>query len=691
VTAEVARLMAPASVAVIGASEDQTKFGGRLYRMLLKHGYAGAVYPINPNRSALFGLKAYPDLASTPAPAELAVMAVPRPMVAPMVETCARIGVRGAIIITSKFSDEGPEGAAIEQAIVRTGRAAGMRIIGPNCLGLISPANKVVLCSSPALDIEVLPVGAIGFVSQSGAMMATLFDRARGRGVGFSHCVSVGNQADLEFCDFVDYCIDDPNTAVICGYLEGLKNPSRFVECARKARAAGKPFLIVKAGRTEGGVAAAFSHTASLAGSFAALEAVCRETGTLLMDDFDAMLLLASALVQHRGRRVSSAVIITTSGGGGAVAADRLAAVSVPLTRLAPATEMAFAEHYSPGQARNPIDLGGRLAGGEAIDIADTTMAIVARDPAEKVALSYLTTSPAMSETAGKLADVAMAADQPALFVMAAGPAAEASRAELVRRGVPFTDSLDEAVRSLRGWVEFSAYAPLAPPVRPAGIVPAVEVSAGVLHPRDVARLFAAYSLPMVAQEICDTDAASMAAVARLGWPVALKAIGPAIVHKTEAGAVALGLASAEALTAAMQAMRARLPGVAEWLVQRMAAGKTELLLGVRNDAQFGPLLVVGAGGVLVELLQDIATARAPVSSATARAMLQRLKVGTLLRGVRGKPPLDIDAVVDVMVRLSWLAHDLQARLQELDINPLLVRWNGATIVDARVMVGEEI
>ena len=667
---DVGPLMAPRSVAVMGASEDQGKFGGRLYRLLLKHGYAGTVYPINPNRKELLGLKAYPDLAATPAPAELAVMAVPRPMVAPMIETCARIGVRGAIIITSKFSDEGPEGAAIEAEIVRTARAAGMRILGPNCLGLISPANKVVLCSSPALDTEVLPTGRIGIVSQSGAMMATLFDRARGRGIGFSHCVSVGNQADLEFSDFIDYCIDDPQTDVICGYLEGLKDPQRFIACARRAREAGKPFLIVKAGRTEGGAAAAFSHTASLAGSFQALEAVCRETGVLLTDDFDAMLLLASALVRHRRRRVRSAVIISTSGGGGAVAADRLASVSVPLTGLAPATGSAFAEHYSPGQARNPIDLGGRLAGGEAIDIADTTMAIVSRDPAEKVALAYLTTSPAMAETAAKLADAAAAGDQPALFVMAAGPAAEASRAEL----------------ALRGWLDLSAYEPYAPPVRPAGLGSAPSVGSGAIHPREVIRLLSAYRLPMVAQEISETDAAALEAAERLGWPVALKAIAPDLVHKTEAGAVALGLSSKEQLTAAMREMRVRVPGPVEWLVQRMAHGDVELLLGVRTDPQFGPQLVIGAGGVLVDLLHDVAVATVPIAPSTARKLLQRLKVAALLCGLRGKPPLDVDAVVDAMVRLSWLAHDLRDQLLELDINPLMVAHTGAIIVDARVL-----
>ena len=311
----------------------------------------------------------------------MVVMAVPRPRVAEMVAHAAAIGVRGGIIITSKFSDEGPEGAALEAEIVRTARAGGMRLIGPNCLGVISPANRLVLCSSPALEVDTLRADPIGFASQSGALMATLFDRAGSRGIGFSHCVSVGNQADLEICDFVQYFLEDARTQVICTYVEGFKDPARFVELARRARAAGKPWLLVKAGRTESGAKAAFSHTASLAGSYEALAAVCRETGVVLMDDLDAMVLLAASLVRFPGRKVRSADILTTSGGGGAIAADRLSEVGIGLTPFAPETSATAWRPLLAGPGANPIDLGGRLAGGEAVEIADETMAIVAPIP----------------------------------------------------------------------------------------------------------------------------------------------------------------------------------------------------------------------------------------------------------------------------------------------------------------------
>jgi acetyl-CoA synthetase (ADP-forming) len=683
--------MAPRSVAVIGASEDQTKFGGRLYRMLLKHGYAGAVYPINPHRAELFGLKTYPEIRATPQPPEMVVMAVPRPRVLEMVAHCAEIGVRCGIIITSKFSDEGPEGAALEAEIVRTARAGGMRLIGPNCLGMISPANRVALCSSPALEIDKLPVDPIGFASQSGALMATLFDRAASRGIGFTHCISVGNQADLEVCDFAEYFIEDSRTQVICAYVEGFKDPTRFIELARRARAAGKPWLLVKAGRTAMGAEAAFSHTASLAGSYEALAAMCRELGVVLLDDLDAMMLLAAGLTRFPLRKVRSATILTTSGGGGAIAADRLAEAGIGLTRFKPQTEQGLSRMFSPGQARNPVDLGGRLAGGEAVEIADETAALIGADPAEDVTLALMTTAPMLARTTGKIADAANAAGKPFLFVMAPGQAADAARAELVARRMPFTDSLDDAVRAVRGWIDWSLGRIGAAPQRPSDLpeAPARELPPGALESSTLFGLLRAYGLPVAEHAICRNREEAGVAAARLGYPVALKALGRDIVHKSDMGAVALNLSSAVELRAALDDMQRRLGALDTFLVQKMARGEAELILGVTSDVQFGPQILIGAGGTLVELLRDVVIAPAPVSAETVLDMLGRLRTYALLQGLRGRPPLDIDGVADTVVRLGWLAHDLGARLKQLDINPLIVRrrGEGCVIVDARALL----
>lgn len=687
-SSDIATILRPRSVAVIGASEDQTKFGGRLYRLLLKHQFAGAIYPINPNRPQLFGLKTYPNLAATPTPADMVVMAVPRHLVPGFITEAASIGVRAAIVITAKFSDEGPEGAALEAEITRIARAGNMRLIGPNCLGLISPANAVVLCSSPALDTDHLIVGEIGFASQSGAMMATVFDRARGRGVGFSHCVSVGNQADLELCDFVEYFIDDPRTSVICTYVEGLKDPARFTALAKRAREAGKPWLMVKAGRTSAGARAAFSHTASLAGTFAALEAMCAETGIVLLEDFDAMILLAAGMARFPNRRVTSAVILTTSGGGGAITADRLSAANIPLTDFAPATIAKLADLYSAGQASNPIDFGGRK-GGEGVDIAGATTSIIGEDPAQDAIAAVLTTSPDMKSTTANIAD---AISKPTLFVMTPGPAADTARAELVGRGLPFTDSLEDAIRAIAGWRAYSAWAAPVPAQRPAYLPqPALPAAAGPLGAADLETLLAAYHLPVAAQAICPDAHGAVQAAARIGYPVALKALGAEIVHKTESGGVILNLASEAELKTAIADLQDRLgPALQALLIQRMTQGEAELILGIIRDPQFGPMVVLGAGGILVELLHDVVMAPAPLSPEAASALLNRLRVAAVLRGIRGRKPLDIAAVVDTIVKLSWLAHDHRDRLAELDINPLIVGQIGCTIVDARALLLEQ-
>lgn len=697
VTADLKALLAPRSVAVIGASEDQSKFGGRVFRMLLKHGYDGAIYPINPNRPELFGLKTYPDIAATPQPADMVVMAIPQPKVRPTIAACAAAGVKGAIIITSKFSDAGPEGAAEEAELVRIARAGNMRLIGPNCLGVISPANRVVLCSSPALDVERLIESPIGFVSQSGALMATIFDRAHGQGIGFSHCVSVGNQADLELCDFVEYLIDDDRTQVICSYVEGIKDPARLIRLADRARERGKPWLMVKAGRTGAGAAAAYSHTASLAGSFRALEAVCRERGIVLMDDTDAMILLAASMARFPGRKVANVAIVTTSGGGGAITADRLTDKGIPLARFQPKTAARLDVVYSPGQANNPVDLGGRREG-EAVDIAGATMQAVADDETVDATLFAITTAPSVSGIAANLADAAIPADKPFIFVLQPGRAADKARQELINRGLPFANNLDEAIRALAGWVDWSAWKPAAPASRPTALPDAPAAGTGALGEAETKALLASYGIPVNRGAIA-ADAAEAARIsAGFAYPQVLKVVSSDIVHKSDVGGVVLDLADAAAVEAAAARMAetiaTRQPGarIQGYLVQEMAASGIELIVGVNNDPQFGPIVMVGAGGVLVELIEDVALAPAPVSPETARAMLARLKIGKLLGGIRGKGSADIEAAADVIVRASWLAHDLQGSLHEIDINPLIVRGagQGAVAVDGRALFRTE-
>lgn len=699
--AAVATLLNPRSVAVVGASEDTGKFGGRALHLLLRHHFAGQIYPVNPNRAELRGLPAYPSVSAIPAAPEVAVLAIPRRHMRRAIEECAVSGVQAAIVITAQFAETGEDGARDERELVQIAQAAGMRLLGPNCLGLFSPANGVVLTTSPALDIDALPAGAVAMISQSGALMATIFDRANALGLAFSHCVSVGNQADLEAGDIVDYLITDPHTQVICSYVEGFKRPERVAQLARAAHTAGKPWLMVKAGRTAAGERAALSHTASLAGSYAVLDALARDEGIVLMDDPDAMILAAAAMARFACPPVRRLAIVTTSGGGGAIAADRLTDAGIELARFAPQTAAALDPLYMPGQAGNPVDLGGRREG-EALGVAAATIAAVAADPQVDALLCAISTAPAIPQTTADLADAALAAGKPFLFYMWPATAADGGRRELLVRNVPFSDRLDDAIRALRAWVTWSSAQPQAPEPRPVGIdaeraaALLATLPPGPVGEQDAKALLAAYGIPVNAGEIVPTPDAALAAAERLGYPLALKLAQPNVIHKTDAGVVALGIENGAALLDAWQAIATNLAryqeraAVEAMLVQQMATGAAEVIVGARLDPQFGPVVLVGAGGVLVEVLHDVQLGLAPLGPAAAEALLRRLRFWPVLAGVRGRPALDIAAVADVVSRVSWLISEHRPRLTELDLNPLLVRAAGVTAVDARAVLAEK-
>lgn len=702
--APVSQILKPESVAVIGASEDLTKFGGRLYKLLVQHRYAGAIYPINPKRESLLGIPAYPSIDKTPTPPDLAVMAVPRDAVKEAVRACAAAGTKAAIVITAKFSDAGPEGAALEREIVEIARAGGMRLIGPNCLGLISPANSLSLCASPALFVERLPVGEIGMVSQSGALMATIFDRAQTRGVGFSHCFSIGNQADMELCDFLDFLIDDADTRVICAYIEGLKDAERFLACARRARAAGKPLLAVKAGRTEHGAAAAFSHTASLAGSYEGFAAACRETGVLLMEDTDAMTMLAACLARQGAPSSVDVAILTTSGGGGAIAADRLTDRKIPLARYTEGTVAALREHFSDeAAAANPIDMGAAKAGGS-IAVSGFAMMRLMEDPQVGVVLCPITTAPDVKRICESIVEGAEAAGggagaKPWLIVLQPGQAGDAAREMLRGRGVFYSDSLDEAIAVVRAYRDYLALAPSERPARPEGLAVAEAGGLEGALGEDAAKaLFAAYGVPVNRGAVAPDAAAAERLAEGFEAPFVVKVASPDIVHKSDVGGVALNLATPADVAGAVREMSARLaeaaPGarIEGYLVQEMRSAPLEMFIGARNDPQFGPMVTVGAGGVLIELLKDVAVARAPVAPEQARAMIDRLAVAPLLRGWRGAGPLDMGALADAVSRLSWMAADLGERFEEMDANPVLVgpEGEGCVAVDARLLLAKE-
>jgi acetyl-CoA synthetase (ADP-forming) len=662
---------------------------------LVRHGFAGEIVPINPRRDEVLGRRAYPAIAAAPTPPDVAILAVPGSSLVATVREAAAAGVGCCVIISTGFAEAGEEGARRQADLVAIARESGTRLVGPNCMGLIVPHHHLALCSSVVLDTDRLADGAIGLVSQSGALMVSIVDRAAADGIGFRYGVSLGNQVDLEICDFLDYMIGEPETGALCVYVEGLLDGGRFRHSLAAARRAGKPVLVVKTGRTQAGVRSARSHTASLAGAWEVFEAVCREEGAVLARDPDDMVRAAHFLIRHRAPRRGGVAILSSSGGGCGIASDRVSELGVPLATLTADSRAQLGELLLPPQADNPVDLGGRRKP-EDVEIAADVTRILLADPGTAYGLIILTSMPFFASRSRLMGEAALAADKPVMIVFTPGAAADAPRRALRELGQFYFDRTEDALRVLALIAEHDALraAPPATPARPAGLPDARELLLpdGPLTESEVKRLLAAYGVAVAPEKLAATPEVAAAAAAALGFPVVLKAVSRRIVHKSDVGAVRLGLASTEAVMVAGREMFATLRDASldteleGFSVQPMIRGEAEVIVGARRDPHFGPVVMVGLGGIAVELLNDVALAAAPIDAERARALVLSLRSAPLLTGARGRPLLDVGAIAETVSRVSWLAADLGARLVDFEINPLIVRraGEGAVAVDGR-------
>jgi acetyl-CoA synthetase (ADP-forming) len=687
----VRQILHPRAVAVFGASEDRGKFGGRITYFIDHHGFEGRIVPVNLRGGQIRGHPAYPRVVDAPGPVDVAILALPPRHIPAALADCAAAGVGCCVIITTGFAEADEEGAALQEEILAIARPAGMRIIGPNCMGLINPGSRLALCSSVVLDTAKLVPGRIGLVSQSGGLMVSLFDRAYGEGIAFSGCVSLGNQCDLELCDFIEYFIADPGTDVICAHIEGLRDPNRFVRAAAACRAAGKRLVIVKTGKTPEGVRAAQSHTASLAGSYEAFAAICRASGAVLTEDPVAMVRIADILVRGPRPKGNGIAVLSGSGGSTGILADRLAGAGFRLARLTPQSRAELREILLPPQADNPLDFGGRRSN-QPDDIAGPVLRILADDPDVQLLVLYLSSTPFFEERTRSLAEKALATGKPVLAVVLPGPAGDPPRRVLRELGCPYYDSTEDLLVVLRGIIDdqqMVAEMATAAAERPADL-PKRTIAAAALP--DPSELVAACGIPLPAARSAPTLDEAVAAAGRIGYPVVLKGDVAGVVHKTDLGLVETGLRDDASVrqawakiegAAGAQGLAGAFKGVT---VQEQVGPGLELIVAVRRDPQFGPFILVGAGGILVELLRDVASAPAPVSPETARRLLRSLRLAPAFGGLRGGPPLEIGAAVDAVVRLSWLAVDLGPQLVDLEINPLIVGrvGEGARVVDVR-------
>lgn len=696
------RFFRPRSVAVIGASQDLASISGQPIAHLQSKGYSGAIYPVNPRYPEVAGLRCYGDVASLPEAPDVGVVAVAASRVPAAIEALGAKGCAFAVVLSSGFAESGEAGAAAQRELAAIARRHRIEVVGPNCQGFMNIADGIhVGFGAPyALDY---PAGALSLTSQSGAFGNSIVMLSSAEGVGLRHYVSTGNEAVTTSLDFIDAMVDDDGTKVIGAYVEGFQDAHRLLGIGRRATEAGKPLVVWKVGNSEAGARAAASHTANLGGATALYRAAFHQAGIVEVDDIGDLADCAKALLPGRRPRGNRLAIVTISGGAGIAMADRAAMAGLVLPPLAEETATAL-KAVLPAFAAiaNPLDVTAAILNDATL--MRTTLERLARDPSvDMIALALAAASGKLAATlAGEVVRLSREFDLP-IFVAWNAPSASNAEAYAIldAAGIPRYQS---PVRCARGigalWSFTEARRRLAQrrqeqplELHDANARASLRAHEGDLTEAAGKRLLATYGIPVTREALAtDADAAVVSADS-IGYPVVLKIQSADITHKTEAGGVRTGIADGRAVAAAfheiMESARrhapaARLDGV---VVQEMVHGGTELILGVANDPLFGPAVMVGLGGVFAEVLKDVVFRLAPVTASEAKAMLRELRGFALLDGARGRPKADVDAVVDVLQRLSALAIDLRDDLAELDLNPLAVlpAGQGVRALDALV------
>jgi acetate---CoA ligase (ADP-forming) len=702
-------LLSPDSVAIIGASADQS-LRGRLTHQLVEHGFPGRIYPVTRSQREVLGHQAYVSVADLPEAPDLAVILVPAAHVVATIEQCAARGIPAAVVISSGFAEEKSEEAAARDAALRAiARRTGMVIAGPNSEGLVNPLRPLVATFSPVFhdaSNPLLPEGSrvrpIAVSCQSGALTFAFLSRGRDRQLRFTYQVSAGNQTVLEAHDYVDYVLDAGGADIFLCYLEGIRDAVRFRAVADKAARAGKPLIVAKVGRSDAGRRAAASHTGALARAGSADDAVFRHHGIIRGEDLDHMVDVATAFAYCRLPRGNRVAVITGSGGSAVWMADILSAHGLDLPVLEDDIQrriMALLPSY--GSALNPID-----ATAQAIGELGYAPLVELVAQSERIDTILLISSLANENRAKKLADemagIMVTIDKPILLstYTTASPAAIAT---LGGAGIPCYTSMPSCARAIRALVDYGAFqqrlarrsaeSPSPSPAR--GEVAGVLAASGPVLTEVAAKaLLARYGVPLPPEALAASEAEAVAAAAKIGGAVALKVQSPDILHKTEAGAVALGRSGDAAVREAYRLVLARAqaahPGarIDGVLVQAMARRGLEIILGIVTDPDFGPMLMVGLGGIHVEVLRDVAFAPVPLATDEALALLAELKGAALLDGVRGDPAADRAALAQLMVALSRFAADHADAIAEIDLNPVIIHavGEGLTVVDALIV-----
>jgi acetyl coenzyme A synthetase (ADP forming)-like protein len=684
---------------VIGASRQRGTIGGEIFHNLLSYGFKGPVYPINPAAAVIQNIKSYPTVEAISDPVDLAVIVVPAANVIEVATACARKGVKALVVISAGFSETGPEGKARQSELLNVCRGAGMRLIGPNCMGIANTNAAVLLDATFAPGVP--PRGRVGFSSQSGALGLAIMEFANSLGLGISTFVSVGNKADISGNDLLRYWESDNDTDVILLYLESFGNPKKFSEIARRVGRK-KPIAVVKSGRSAAGARATSSHTGALiAASDLTVDALFRQAGVVRTDTlaelFDVAALLANQPLPP-GPRVG---IITNAGGPAILCADACEARGLEVPVLSESSQARLRTFLPAGASvGNPVDMIASAPAEhyrQAIEIVGTD---------ENIDSLIVIFTPPLVTHADDVAKSIVKAVQhidnskPVLSVFLSANAApkELRTTKLCIPAYSFPETaaiaLARATRYRQWRDRRETYAAKFQDIRTdeaaAVVAAALARGEGWMTPDEVAKICSCYGLPLIEQRVVANAEDAGAAAAEMGGTLALKAIAPGILHKTEAGAVRLGVNGAEAVRIAAREMSSNLSAQGHspsgFVVQQMAKRGVEMLVGVVHDPQFGPVVACGAGGVQVELLRDVSVRLTPLSNEDAAEMIRELKTYPLLTGFRGSAALDVTALEEGLLRVSSMVEDLP-QIAELDCNPFVVHESGASILDARIRV----
>lgn len=691
----------PSSIAIIGASRDAMKIPGLLLSFLRKNRFPGQIYPVNPNYPDIDGLKCYPSVTAIDQPIDLAIVIIPARAVLDALHECAGLGVKNTVIISSGFAEEGGDAIAMQDAIAALAKRSGMRISGPNAEGFFNEIGRVAATFSPTVDVKpdqprlIATRKRIGIVAQSGGIGFAIYHRARALGIALSYVISTGNESDLGAGEFLDYMVQDPLTDVVLLFIEGIRDTDRFLAAAQRAAETGKPVIVTKVGRSGAGERAAASHTASMAGWSAAYDAVFAKYGFIISDDLDEAVAIAALLTSTplpKGNRVA---VVTVSGGAGIWGADALAGQGLQVPELSAPLQAAIRGLIPAyGSPRNPIDItaqavhsGGLQKTIELLDESDEVDAILVM-----ISLSSETRMPFKQPELSPLID---AQRKPIVFWSYTLPSTFA-RTGLAASGVVVLSGLTHLAVALRQMAARARFRLASPAEEESARLPdlSAHLTAATLSEYDSKALLRAAGVELPVEILVQERRTLHGEIARFGFPLVLKLQSRDIPHKSEIDGVRINIATEDAAFAAYDALLANarrhrpdaaIQGV---LLGPMADKGVEIIVGTLTDATFGPLVMVGLGGVTAELFRDVVYRPSPVGTAEATLMVGELKAAPLLDGFRGAPKADVPAVAALIAQLSQIAASFKGDLAEIEINPVLVHalGDGITIVDALVV-----